>query len=206
MNNETSEVHQMIGARLRQLRKKRGSTLDSLAEATGFTKSYLSKIENAKKVPPIASLARIAGALNTDLAYFFDAAGEEGRGNDDSVCVVRANERKQTMRGGSSFGYDYQALAHKKLHKLMEPFVLTFPPQVSKDFFFEHEEEELFFVLSGRVSFEANGTKLVLEPGDCVYIGSNVPHRGQSIGEKATALVVVGKHNRLNIRSTANRD
>jgi len=198
MKSEASEVHQMIGNRLRQLRKTRRVTLDSLAGSTGFTKSYLSKIENAKKVPPIASLARIAQALNTDLAYFFDANGEKLSAKDDSICVIRANEREQVLRGGSSFGYDYQALAHKKLHKLMEPFLFTFPPHVSKDFFFEHEEEELFFVLSGRVSFESNGTKIILEPGDCVYIGSKVPHRGQSIGEKATALVVVAKHDHLN--------
>lgn len=197
MKPEASEVHQMIGMRLRNLRKSRGATLASLAELTGFTKSYLSRIENAKKVPPIASLARIAQALNTDLAYFFDANGKEVSAKDDSICIVRANEREQVLRGGSSFGYDYQALAHNKLHKLMEPFLFTFPPHVSKDFFFEHEEEELFFVLSGRVAFEANGTKVILEPGDCVYIGSNVPHRGRSIGEKAMALVVVSKHNQL---------
>jgi len=197
MKSETPEVHQMIGRRLRQLRKMRSATLDSLAKLTGFTKSYLSKIENAKKVPPIASLARIAEALNTNLAYFFDANGQEAGTKDDSICIVRANERERVIRGESSFGYDYQALAHKKLHKIMEPFLFTFPPHVSKDFFFEHAEEELFFVLSGRVSFEANGTKVVLEPGDCVYIGSNIPHRGQSIGEKATALVVVAKKDDL---------
>ncbi|MBT3360725.1 MAG: helix-turn-helix transcriptional regulator [Rhodospirillales bacterium] len=198
MKSEAPEVHQMIGKRLRQLRKTRGVTLDTLAKSTGFTKSYLSKIENAKKVPPIASLARIAEALNTDLAFFFDANGEDVGSKGDGICVVRANERETVMRGGSSFGYDYQALAHKKLDKLMEPFIFTFPPHVSKDFFFEHAQEELFFVLSGRVSFEANGTKVVLEPGDCVYIGSNIPHRGQSIGEKATALVVVAKHDHQN--------
>ncbi len=196
MESDFSNIHNLMAKRLRQLRKARGITLDVLAQSTGFTKSYLSKIENAKKMPPIASLARISHALNTDLAFFFDPNGEEVSPTDDTVCLVRGNERSQVIRGGSSFGYDYVALAHKKLHKRMEPFVLTFPPHVSNDFYFEHEEEELFFVLGGRIAFEAGGRKMVLEPGDCVYLSSNVPHRGESIGDKAAALVVVGRHNR----------
>lgn len=195
MESDLSNIHNLIGRRLRQLRKARGITLDVLAQSTGFTKGYLSKIENAKKVPPIASLARISHALNTDLSFFFGPDEEEASSTDDTFCLVRANERKQIIRGGTSFGYDYVALAHKKLHKRMEPFLFTFPSHVSKDFYFEHEEEELFFVLSGRIAFEAGDRKMILEPGDCIYLSSNVSHRGESIGDKATVLVVVGRHN-----------
>ncbi len=192
MTEEETELNEKIGVRLRGLRKSSRFTLEQLAEATGFTKSYLSKIENGKKVPPIASLAKIGKALGADLAFFFDEE-EEGDTHGHDVCVIRASERKRVVRGGSSFGYDYQALADKKADKSMEPFIFTFPPQVNKDHFFEHEEEELFFVLSGRVAFEANGVDYILEPGDCMYIGPNVTHRGRSLGEIATALVVVAR-------------
>jgi transcriptional regulator with XRE-family HTH domain len=196
MEQENSQVHQLIGTRLRQLRKARRFTLDGLAKSTGFTKSYLSKIENAKKVPPIASLARISEALDTDLAYFFDSNGEGAEQTDDAICLVRADERKHVTKGGSSFGYDYETLAHKFSPKRMEPFLLTFPAHLSKDIHFEHAEEEMFFVLSGRVAFQAGDRKMVLEPGDCVYLGSNVPHCGEALGDKATALVVVARNTR----------
>ena len=52
----------VIGERVAHLRNTLGLTLEQLATATGFTKGYLSKIENAKKVPPIGSLSRIARA------------------------------------------------------------------------------------------------------------------------------------------------
>lgn len=183
-------IHERIGKRLRQLRKSRAITLDRLATQTRFTKSYLSKIENSRKVPPIASLARISLALDTDIAYFFKAGDQAGI-DDPRVCCVRAVERQPTLRGGSSFGYDYESLAHKKLRKRMEPFVLTFPSHISKDVFFEHEGEEFLFILSGRVEFEAGAQKFMLEPGDSLYFDSSVPHRGRSVGEEAKALVVI---------------
>ena len=46
-------------------------TLERLASATGLTKSYLSKIQNSRKLPPIATLSRIAQALGTGIGSFF---------------------------------------------------------------------------------------------------------------------------------------
>ena len=60
-------VEQLIGSRVGELRAKRGITLEQLAAATGFSKGYLSKIENSRKVPPIGTLSRIAQALSTDI-------------------------------------------------------------------------------------------------------------------------------------------
>lgn len=192
VHNDLPSIHRQIGDRLHQLRKSRAITLDRLAEQTGFTKSYLSKIENSKKVPPIASLARISQALDTDIAYFFQSA-DQGTAEDPRVSCVRASERQPAIRGGTSFGYDYESLAHKKLHKRMEPFVMIFPSDISKEVFFEHEGEEFIFVLSGRVEFIAGKQKYVLEIGDSLYFDSSIPHRGRSLGDEAKALVVIYK-------------
>jgi transcriptional regulator with XRE-family HTH domain len=191
-NDALPEIHEQIGIRLREVRKARAMTLDQLAARTGFTKSYLSKIENSRKVPPIASLAHISQALDTDIAYFFQNANVSVV-EDENVSFVRAGERQPIVRGGTSFGYDYETLAHKKRHKRMEPFVFTFPSHISKEVFFEHEGEEFIFVLSGRVEFEAGKRKYVLETGDSLYLDSSIPHRGRSLGDEAKALVVIFK-------------
>jgi len=165
-------------------------TLDRLATLTGFTKGYLSKIENSKKVPPIASLASICKALHTDIAYFFQSDGRELF--EERVSVVRADERKRVTRGGTAFGYNYESLAHTKRHKRMEPFIFTFPPRMARRVWFDHEGEEFLFVLKGRVEFEVRGEKWVLEEGDSLYLDSKLPHKGRSLGGgEAKALVVI---------------
>ena len=181
---------EQVGPRLRTLRKSLGVTLELLAERTGLTKGYLSKIETGKKLPPIATLSRISDALGSDMAYFF----QRETGWDDfggRVSLVRAGARRQAIRGGTSFGYDYESIAHGLPDKAMEPFVFTFPAKIEGETFFEHEGEELIFVLSGTVAFELAGRTLTLAPGDSLYFDSALPHRGHSTNGEAKALVVI---------------
>jgi transcriptional regulator with XRE-family HTH domain len=179
---------QGIAGHLQALRTMRGLTLERLAEATGLTKSYLSKIENGHKMPPIATLSRIAHALGTGIGGFFGGGRTQAR---ESASVVRKAERLGVVRGGTAFGYDYVALAHKRLAKRMDPFIFTFPSRMDRHVFFEHDGEEFVLVLSGSVIFQVGDERLRLDEGDSLYFDAQVPHRGWSVGREAKALVVV---------------
>jgi transcriptional regulator with XRE-family HTH domain len=176
-----------LGEHLKLLRAARGMTLDRLAAATGLTKSYLSKIQNSRKVPPIATLSRIAQALGTGIGSFFGDILEAREG----ASVVRRNERLPVVRGGTAFGYDYVSLAHQRLSKKMEPFVFTFPSKIDTHVFFDHGGEEFVFILSGKVIFQVGDERWTLEAGDSIYFDAAIPHRGWSVGSDAKALVVV---------------
>jgi len=176
-----------IGGHLKVLRAARGMTLERLAVATGLTKSYLSKIQNSRKLPPIATLSRIAQALGTGIGSFFGDILEAREG----ASVVRRNERLPVVRGGTAFGYDYVSLAHKRLSKSMEPFVFTFPSKIDRHVFFDHGGEEFVFILSGKVVFQVGDERWTLEEGDSIYFDAAIPHRGWSVGRDAKALVVV---------------
>jgi transcriptional regulator with XRE-family HTH domain len=176
-----------LGEHLRVLRAARGMTLERLAAATGLTKSYLSKIQNSRKLPPIATLSRIANALGTGIGSFFGDILEAREG----ASVVRRNERLPVVRGGTAFGYDYVSLAHQRLSKSMDPFVFTFPSKIDTHVFFDHGGEEFVFILSGKVIFQVGDERWTLEAGDSIYFDAAIPHRGWSLGGEATALVVV---------------
>jgi transcriptional regulator with XRE-family HTH domain len=180
-------AEKVIGARVADLRTRLGLTLDQLAAQTGFTKGYLSKIENSHKVPPIGTLARIARALKTEITELLHT---DGQGSSRAFCVVRSGERLPVVRGGTAFGYDYVSLADTKSHKKMEPFLFTFPSEIDKYVFFEHDGEEFIFVLSGRVEWQTGSEKVILEPGDAVYFDARLPHRGRALDGEATAVVV----------------
>jgi transcriptional regulator with XRE-family HTH domain len=179
-----------IGTRLRDLRRQRGMTLDGLAQQTGFTKSYLSKIENSRKVPPIASLIRISKALDTDLSNLFDGA-DGSRPAERKISLVRFDDRRSAVAGGTSFGYDYQSLIRGAFKRQMEPFIATFPNSISGDVRFEHEGEELIFVVSGRVRFTVGDEVFLLQTGDSLFFDAAIPHRGESVAGDAKALIIV---------------
>jgi transcriptional regulator with XRE-family HTH domain len=63
-----------LGDKIRRLRKKKGYSLDKLAELSGSSKSYIWELENKKNLPrPSADkLAKIADRLDTTIEYLLD--------------------------------------------------------------------------------------------------------------------------------------
>jgi transcriptional regulator with XRE-family HTH domain len=177
----------IIGRKIRQIRLQNKLTLQEIARRTGFTKSYISMVELGKKSPPIASLSKIAKALDVDIGAFF-----EQRKPEDRIVLVKKRERKVVVRDGTIFGYRYESIAPTKGQKKMEPFVITLPSKSRDGDRFDHEGEELLYVLEGKIHFFYGDKKYLLAEGDCIYFDSSIPHRGEGVGNKpAKALVVI---------------
>jgi two-component system OmpR family response regulator len=61
-----------VGSRLRALRQRRRLTLRQVAQRTGLSVSLLSQVERAESAASVASLHKIATALNTTLHSLFE--------------------------------------------------------------------------------------------------------------------------------------
>lgn len=179
-----------LGARVQQARTRRQMTLETLAERSGLSKGHLSRIENGLQTPPLGTLIRIAGALNADVTSLINGKAARSAAASPLVCVVRKAERSQVIRGASAFGYDYASLIAPNVNARMEAFLFTFPSNIDKYVFFEHEGEEFLFLLSGRVEWQIGHERHLLEPGDAVYFDARLPHRGRALEGEASALVV----------------
>lgn len=67
----------VLGDKIRELRKKRGLTLDKLAELTGSSKSYIWELENKNPPRPSAEkLSKIAEQLGVTIEYLLDTKNE----------------------------------------------------------------------------------------------------------------------------------
>ncbi|MGC8719775.1 MAG: helix-turn-helix domain-containing protein [Thermodesulforhabdaceae bacterium] len=180
-----------IGNKVRELREKKRYTLQELSSRTGLSKALLSQIENNRVIPPIATLLRLAKALDVSLSYFFQ---DEVKGR--SVYVTRANERlrvdrRQHHREGE-VNYIYEALETQKHDKHMEPFYVEFPPMDPESMVFtSHEGEEFVYVLDGTIEFRTANTIIVLNPGDSLYFDAAQGHAFRSLGEDVAKAVIV---------------
>jgi transcriptional regulator with XRE-family HTH domain len=177
MKPGTNIVEAEIGKRIKALRTAKGTTLEQLARQTGFTKGYLSKVEKSEKAPPVSTLGTIARAFNTTISTLL---GEESPSV--SLSLVRKNEAPLIARDGTAFGYAYEAMAYKYSNKVMEPFILTLPMNPKKRTIYQHEGEEILFVIQGRMKFTHGSETVIVNTGDCVYFDSSIPHFGETIG------------------------
>jgi transcriptional regulator with XRE-family HTH domain len=82
-----------LGKRIKEYRTKRGLTLNEMQEITGFTKGYLSKVENTKKAPPISTLIVLAKALEISLSEILGETAEMNK-----ITLVKKTERQIIAR------------------------------------------------------------------------------------------------------------
>ena len=93
---------------------------------------------------------------------------------------------------GTRFGYSYETLAHNFPDKMMHPYILTIPKEIKQVPLFEHEGEEMFLVMEGKVNFLHGNKEFLLEEGDCIHFDASLPHRGFAVDcDRAKCLIVI---------------
>lgn len=180
-----------IGTKVRELRIKHKYTLKDLESKTGLSKPFLSQIENNHVVPPIATLLKLARALDVGLGYFF-----QDEATTEKISITRKHERirvkRRPHRGKEDVSYIYESLETRKQDKHMEPFYVEFPLiSVEEMNFTTHEGEEFLYILEGKVEFRTVDRVEILEEGDSIYYDSSISHGLRGIGDKPASAVAV---------------
>jgi transcriptional regulator with XRE-family HTH domain len=167
--------------RLRALRRQQTLSLEQLAQRTGLTKSYLSKLERGLSEPSISTVLRLAEAY--------------GLGVSELVGTDDAAQEEALQRRGLGSEYHYESLAGRRKVKAMEPFVVH-PPRDFPDAtaVFPHPGEEFLLVLKGAIEVHVGERQFRLETGDSVYFDSELPHRMRTVSRAMAEVLVVASH------------
>ncbi len=177
----------IIAENIKKSRLGKQLSVEQLAKRAGLTKGYVSKIENSDKAPPLSTLTKIASALNTDVGALL--SGNSEKGEDTPLCIIRADEPKESSAEGDVTGYQLERLAYKKLGRNMEPFIITL--SFDEDRVLSYEGEEFMYILEGTFEFVYDSKRYLLGQGDAVYFDAAIPHSGRSVGEKKAKVLVV---------------
>ena len=168
-----------IGARLRQLRTRRGRSLAEVASAAGISIGFLSALERSQMSASVGTLRRLARFYRTNILDFFDATELNAR-------LVRPPKRKVLEAGP---GVRMELLAWG--NKVMEPHLFRIAPQAGSGESYAHEGEEFLFVLRGELKIALDGEEYHLKRGDSFYFESATPHHWKNPGRSETWLLWV---------------
>ena len=158
---------------IRKVRQAQKMTVEQLAKRSGFSKGFISQVENFRTTPSVKALCKIADALGIGVSELFDRNGQGepfSFGNlEDGVELQRDD--------GAQYGIRYLALAHRQLGRKMDPFIIEYTSAPMRDFL-AHDSEEFFVLLEGEILYYVYDTKSPrrLKPGDTVYMKAHVPH------------------------------
>lgn len=166
-----------IAQTIRKIRQTQGMTVEQLAQRSGFSKGFISQIENFRQTPSLKALVKIAESLGMPLSMLFDddghAAPQYSFGRLDKGSEIHRND-------GEKYGIRYFALAFKQLGRKMDPILLEYTPAEPRDFM-SHDAEEFFVLLEGNLDYYLydNSNCHTMTTGDTLYLKANIPHRVQ---------------------------
>ena len=86
------DLKEMIGARIREIRTKRGFTQEALSEKMGVNPKYLSSIERGKENPTLNTLVRLSESLEVEIGEIFGFVESEDPAEAKSRIVSLLDE------------------------------------------------------------------------------------------------------------------
>ena len=84
---------------IRRIRKEKGITQEKLAEYCGTSASYIGLMETYKNIPKLATIERIAEALNVPAGVLFaEKETEPDADAEEQKAVLRERIKKEIMK------------------------------------------------------------------------------------------------------------
>ena len=171
-----------IGSRLRALRRERGWRLEDLAERTGLSKAYISRLESGERQPSLTALFGVARAYGVSFSALFEPEPET-----QSPVVVRADE-DGVQRGN---GLLYSKLSNGSMTFNLRPLRIVVPADRAGDTLYQHEGEQWLYVLSGKLRLEIADEEITLGPGDAAHFDADTPHKLFALDGRDAEVILV---------------
>ena len=177
-----------LAARVRELRKARGWTLEQAAVQAGLARSTLSKIENGQMSPTYDAVRKLAEGLKVSVPQLFTPAPKA------QVSGRMAVTKSGTGSAHVTATYEHELLGGGLRAKQMLPYRATIRARSLEDFdgWVRHEGEEFLYVLTGIVRLYTEFYEPVdLKRGDSAYYDATMGHNVISLSEEDATLLWV---------------
>ncbi len=179
------ETTENVCRRIRQLRTKRGWSLENLSSNCGVSRSMLSQIERGQANPTLAVALRIAHAFDLSLGELVDAPGPSV-----GIEVIRAANPAFHYR--SDGDCRVRTLSPLHLEKDVEFYEVRLAPggELRSAAHFQGTREFLT-VENGRIRVESAEDQVDLDRGDSASYRADVPHAIVNMGRGEAVIFLV---------------
>ncbi|WP_246833298.1 XRE family transcriptional regulator [Williamsia sp. 1138] len=162
----------LIGSQTRRLRISAGLSVSEMATVTGISKSMLSKIENAQTSCSLATLSKLAAALDVPVTSLF-----RGDKTQRESVFTRAGTGAEIVGRGTRSGHHYELLgALRGQHRRLEAVVVTLREKTTSTPRFQHPGTELLHMLEGEMVYGHDNSEYTLQAGDSLLLDGEGVH------------------------------
>jgi transcriptional regulator with XRE-family HTH domain len=167
-----AHLEAVIGWRVRSRAREIGLSSAQLAKRVGLSRAMISKIENAQVSPSLATVSRLAEALEIPITSLFQGLDEER-----DALYTKAGSGPELGRPGTKSGHRYQLLGSMRgPAKRMEPMLVTLSSESEVFPLYQHPGTEFLFMLEGEMEYGYAGASYEMSPGDSLQFDGEVAH------------------------------
>lgn len=179
MNEDTGNGSQLsiLAEEIRHFRKKKNFSLETLAEASGVSRSMISKIERCETVPSTVILSKLAEALGVTFSQLMAPAIERE--------VVHIPAARQPILRDEESGFLRRCISPVLPGRGIDWVLNTLPPNGETGNFVAHRRgvEEYIYVLRGRMRVSIGDQQVTLDQGDSLFFQADADHSFLNLGK-----------------------
>ncbi|GAB3523015.1 helix-turn-helix domain-containing protein [Arthrobacter monumenti] len=163
---EPSHGQVAIGSRIRAARQSQRMTIEQVADSTGLTKGFLSRIERDLTSPSVASLVTLCEVLSVSIGDLFLAP---------ETNLVRLETAPRISLGGE--GISEKLLTVRSEHRIQMIRAVIAPRGKGESELYSVDcEVDVLHVVSGRLTLIMTHESYDLGPGDTMTFPGREPH------------------------------
>lgn len=170
---------QVVGRRIAELRNAGGLRLVDLADATGYTSSYLSQIENGSTLPSLTAMATLAIALGVEMASFIEDPVTP------QVVVTRAEQRHELHLGD---GKNYEVLGPLGTDRSFSAMIQMVGESAAE---FRHYGERFVLVLGGSIEMRFGESAYEMARNETLHYAAHQEHSGQKTSDNDAQILII---------------
>jgi transcriptional regulator with XRE-family HTH domain len=170
-----------IGARLRTARQANGYTIEALAEVSGLSKSFISKVERDDTSPSIRTLVSLCEILGIEIGPLFARPDLKHVGRDEQPLVTRSvtgevHEHLLTPRLLDSA---------QIIHASLGPGTTT-----GHELFSVQCDSETLYVVQGAVKMMFANEETLIRQGETLTFDGREPHGWSNASDSDAAEII----------------
>lgn len=181
-----SNITELIGRRLRELRAASGLSLDALAHKSGVSRSNISLIERGQSSPTAVVLDKLSSALGVSVASMFEA------GPAPTAPSPLARVAEQPVWDDPASGYRRRNVSPPGVSPLQLVDVV-FPAGQRVSFETSQRDadiHQLVWMIDGVMEIAHGADQWQLNPGDCLAMRLDTPVRFHNPSSKPARYLV----------------
>ncbi|KAB1660314.1 helix-turn-helix domain-containing protein [Pseudoclavibacter chungangensis] len=168
-----------IGARLRNARTALGLTLAQVAEASGVTKGFLSRVERDETSPSVATLVGLCQVLSVPMGALFV---------EPEIQVVRAGTAPRINLGGRGVT-EHLVSARSESELQIVRSTMAADATGGDELYTISSTVEVLLVLSGEIVVRFIDREIELSAGDSITFPGREPHSWRTGAEQGAEVV-----------------